>query len=282
VNITTSRDAARKRPRSRPAGRRGAASGHAALSAVRSVPLKLSVVLTAALIAIGIGLAAGNHASASSQPPRPVPCPRGMPAAKCASVAAAAKANASRSPSQAGPVRTPLTPAPVIRCGARFFSQAIWDRLGEHFGNIICFRFPGQDRWIIAGNGVSLTAHAFAPSQGGAILAVQNCRSRSCLNPNAAHGFGGFDVSRAPDPGSYPLDLEATFESRYLLVYNAYCAPFTFDTATLEWHGGMRTTIEALRSHPSAVAAIPVSRVVNGNQALRQARPGPNQSACFG
>jgi hypothetical protein len=279
VKFRKSRGVARERPGGTPVARPGVSSGHGALSASRPALVKLSLVLAAALAAVGLGLAAGTHASASSQL-RPSSCTRGMTAAKCASVVAAAKANASRPPSQAAPVRTPLTPPPVITCGARFFSQATWAQLGDRFGNISCFRFPGQDRWIVTGNGVSLTAHTYLPSQGGAILAVETCSSRGCLNRDATRGFGGFEVSRAPDPGSYPLDLETSFASRYLLVYNAYCGPFTFDTTTLAWHGGMRTDIESLESRPSAVAAIPVSPVMNGNQALRQARPAPNRSAC--
>jgi hypothetical protein len=203
-----------------------------------------------------------------------------MTARKCASVLAAANARHPSPPRPPGSGTAPLAPKPVISCGRTFFSASLWATLADRFGNVTCFRFPGQRQWVVVGNGVSVSALSMAASAGGAIVAVENCSSNRCLDPDALRGFAGFTVTRAPDPGSFPLELEASFASRFLLVYNAGCGPFTFDVRMLEWHGGLRADVNALLSHPSSAAAIPVTHLTNGSQALSQARPASDRAAC--
>jgi hypothetical protein len=250
-------------------------------SLIRATPLRISLLLLlAAVISAGTALAFSNHSPAAGAAQPQFPCVRGMTAAKCRSVLAAAKA-APRSPAvHQGTVTTPLTPEPVTSCGSSFFSPSVWAELTARFGNLSCFRFSGASQWVLTGNGVSTSARSMAPSQGGAIVAVEDCSSASCLSPDATRTFAGFDVARAPDPGSFPLDLESAIGSRFLLFYSADCGPFAFDVATMEWHGGTSADIASLVSHPSSAAAVRAGLLVHGGQALLQARPASDRAAC--
>lgn len=243
---------------------------------------KLSVLmLLTALAVAGLMLDLGGHPAASGATSPVFPCTSDMTAAKCASELATPRGEAVHARSTAGSrASTALSPTPVIACGQRFFSPGQWAELTSRFGGLSCFRLPGQRNWIVIGNGMSVSAPTLKGTPGGAMVAVEQCASSSCLNPSVTRAFASFFVTRPPDAATFPLQLETVFKADLLEFSDAYCGVFSFDTQSLKWYGGLQSQVQAVLSRGSAVPAIHVGPAVSGGRAVGLAKPAANRAAC--
>lgn len=129
------------------------------------------------------------------------------------------------SPSVAA-IRSTQSPLGVL-CKPDFFTKAQAEQIVQQFGFIECFRFTGENKWVVIGNGVSQEASP-GPTMGGPILAMEKCASSdwSCLDPSAVHNFANFTVYYPPDPtGDFQGNLVATAYGDLLSIDGATVTP---------------------------------------------------------
>jgi hypothetical protein len=173
----------------------------------------------------------------------------------------------------ARPVKAPTAFWPsgrVTACGRDFFSRSRVNEVTRRFGMASCFRLAGSYKWIVVSTGIQDSGTA--PPPGGAIVATANCgRHASCLNPNAAHRFSAFTVSRFPTPRG-PMKLQTTFGNRLLLLAGA-CHLYVFDIRTLHWYEGFTRDINAILGGTGRARAVAAPHAVSGANALSAVAP---------
>ena len=244
--------------------------------------LKLAVIPVIAVAAALTGLILTGRSSALGGPPA-LSCTGQMSAAKCKAVQQAARGLPAQNQNSA-PAAAGLTPgtAGMVNCGATFFTAAAARQLASTFGVISCFRLTGQDQWILLGSGMSTAASGPAAAPGGAIVAVERCRSgdAACLNPGATRSFSSFVVTRPPDPQARPLELQTIAGNSVLVLSAAPCGLFSLDVGSLQWYGGSASAIHALLAHPGGQRPIAAARTMTGAQALGTRPPAGPQAGC--
>ncbi len=91
----------------------------------------------------------------------------------------------------------------AVMCKPGFFTKAQAQLLAQQFGFIECFRFTGENKWVVFGDGYP--RHSKFPSpgitKGGEIVALEKCASSDtvCLDPSTVHNFANFTVYYPPD-----------------------------------------------------------------------------------
>jgi len=241
---------------------------------------KLAIIPVIAGAAALTGLILAGRSSALGGPPA-LACTGQMSAAKCKNVQQAARSLPAQNSSPAAAGLAPNT-AGVINCGATFFTAAEARQLASTFGVISCFRVTGQDQWILLGSGMSAAASGPAAAPGGAIVAVERCRSgdAACLNPGATRSFSSFVVTRPPDPQARPLELQTIAGNSVLVLSAAPCGLFSFDVSSLQWYGGTASAVHALLAHPGGEHPVAVTRTMTGAQALGARPPAGPAAGC--
>jgi hypothetical protein len=233
---------------------------------------KIVVVGAAAAIAVtlllaGVSLASRSDASSTTTNTSPH-CTRGMPRLKCESVISALKSYAAHPPAvHSQPhVYPALTPPALVSCGSAFFTPSVTAELTSRFGGLSCFRFAGQDRWVLIGNGMSETAATLRGTPGGSIVAVAQCAITDalCLNPDSTHSFNSFKVVRS----AVMIQLQSTTGSKLLAftaLNNSHCGLLFLNIQTLRWYRG---------TNPSEIQA-----VLSRSGSVQPLRTGPAQAA---
>lgn len=247
---------------------------HTATSSIFSqkhTAIALVVALCALLVAAAAISISGRSSASSRGSSTSFPCTWQMSAAKCSAVTHASLSHSTPSP-QPSAARPAASSAPrTIPCGQGFFSTDQRARLTRDFGLLTCFRFPHQSRWILVGNGMSLTSATRQSTPGGSLVAIERCAhgDARCLDPESTHSFGAFVVARPPDSMTEPLELEAVFDRTVLLIADPYCGLFTFDIGTLHWYQGTASEIKDIVQHPSSLKPLSTSAVMSGKEVLR-------------
>lgn len=167
----------------------------------------------------------------------------------------------------------------AVMCKPGFFTKVQAQLLVQQFGLIECFRFSGEDQWVVIGNGYLQKSNT--PSLGStraspvtAIVALENCASSdtACLDPSAMHNFANFTVHYAP----YPLfrgGLYATSFGNLLSIDDyGYCRPITFDISNGKWYPSS-VSEELLETDPLTATSLKVPPSVSGAEALAQKVP---------
>jgi hypothetical protein len=240
----------------------------------------LAIVPVIAVAAALTGLVLAGRSSALGGPPA-YSCTGQMSSAKCRAVQQAAPG---LPPERSSATAAGLAPgtAGVIDCGAAFFTAAEARQLTSTFGLISCFRFTGQDQWILLGNGMSTAGPGSAGAPGGPVVAVEHCPSgdATCLNPDATRSFSSFVVTRPPDPLARPLELQTVAGNSVLVLSSAHCGLFSFDVRSLQWYGGSAAAIHALLAHPGGERPITTIPAMTGAQALVARPPAGPPAGC--
>jgi len=230
----------------------------------------LGIAGVLALVVAGASVAASVNAASSPL----MDCGQGVPLVKCnPSLYVPAPGLAAQPKPQAKVFPSPAAPE-IITCGKAFFDQPTVEQLTQQFGALDCFRMVGTPRWIVAGDGMSLTASPFGASPGGAIVAVLACKTddSACLDPSSQHEFGDFTVSYPPDPGSGRSNLQSIEQGRFVMIANGGCGLFAFDTVSLAWYGNGQTIRDSVVAG-QRVSPIKVPVTVKGSAALSQSAP---------
>lgn len=154
----------------------------------------------------------------------------------------------------------PLDVPQTVDCGSTFFDSVTSATLTDRFGSIYCFRFISGDRWIVFGDGMSVTSPDFEATPGGSMIAVDACATgdTTCLDPGVLHSFADFVVSYPPNPLSGRSNLQDVGAGHLIQVLNGFCGLFTFDVTTLQWYGASADDLAALES------AVPVTPAFQG------------------
>ena len=151
-----------------------------------------------------------------------------------------------------------------------FFSDITANELTDNFGMLSCFRFEGEQTWIVVGSGIPTTSDGVTP--GGSMIATETCDSSDsvCLDPDAEHSFTEFEVSYPPKPDSAPGKVMGTFGGRLLYFSDAYCGLFVFDLRNGQWYPNGSVSDLMNGAGVTSVASPPS---VNGVSALSSAAP---------
>ena len=242
-----------------------------------------SALVVGLVTAILAGCVSNGYGQGASPSPEPTPSPTlincgvGVPPVKC---------NPSLYSPPAG-----LTPPPVasespheqtvetISCGSTFFDATTWAALGDDFGSIECFRFVNGTKWVVFGNGLSLTSPRPEPSSKGAVIAVDACATgdSGCLDPNSAHDFGRFSVTYPPGSMSGKSTLVGTAVGRFLDIANS-CMVLTFDLDSMSWYHTDPAELAKLHSGASVAPVFRTPPMVTGATALKTAPPSSLQT----
>ena len=138
----------------------------------------------------------------------------GKSSGKCSSPQSNGAAGSNETPPQISPslaaLKAKQSPLAVM-CKQRFFTDSQLQLLVQQFGFIECFRFTGEDQWIIIGNGRSMQTNPPFPgsTRGGPVVAMEKCANSdwSCLDPSAVHNFANFTVYYSPGPTTDMLGI---------------------------------------------------------------------------
>ncbi len=168
----------------------------------------------------------------------------------------------------------------AVLCKPGFFTKAQAQLLVQQFGLIECFRFTGEDQWVVIGNGYSQPSNPPSPgstSRGAitAIVALEKCASsdQSCLNPSAVHNFADFRVYYAPSPLFSLGGLQATSYGNLLSIDDfGYCGPITFDLTNGHWYPESASK-NLLETNPGSIQSLKVPPPTSGEKALTQKTP---------
>lgn len=166
-----------------------------------------------------------------------------------------------------------------VMCKPDFFTKAQAQLLVQHFGLIECFRFTGEDQWVVIGNGISQKLNPPSPgsTRAGpitAIVALENCASSdtACLDPSTVHNFANFTVHYAPSP-LFRGGLYATHFGNLLSIDDyGYRKPITFDLSNGQWYPS-NVSDDFLESNPLSTTSLKVPPSVSGAPALAQKVP---------
>jgi hypothetical protein len=231
-----------------------------------SLALLALVLATGLTVRVGIGAspgAAGAGAVLKS-------CGRGVPLEKC-------NESLNSKPGYDNPAPPPEVQeaaAEVQQCGPSFFDAGTAEALTKHFGLIWCIRLDSAGPWITVGSGMSLTSAEFEAAPGGAFVGILRCEpsDTSCVDADAQHDFGTFEVSYPPLPMSGRTNLQSVDSNRFLMIANGFCGLFTFDVVTGRWYGGAQEARDAILSgrSPEEVAT---PAEVNGKEAMLATGP---------
>lgn len=170
-------------------------------------------------------------------------------------------------------------------CKQAFFTKTQLQLLVEQFGFIECFRFTGEDQWLVIGSGARQNSNAPPPNPtgGGAIVAMEKCASSdwSCLDPSAVHNFANFTVYHSPGPTTDLLGtLHATVYGNLLLMIGGPpCRAATFDMTNSTWYPESASE-KSLETNPGSVKSLPTPTPVSGAKALTQEAPPSTIPAC--
>lgn len=225
-----------------------------------------------ASVALGTAGAARLLTTGATPAPTLMDCGPGVPLVKCNESLYSPNPALTIPPAAGG---VPSTAAPeTSACGPSFFDLDQLQRLSAQFGSIECFQFVGSTSWIVIGDGMSLTAPVDQATPGGAIVAVLTCAAgdKVCTDPTGSHDFGAFRVSYPPSPSSGRTQLQFTESQRFLVIYDAYCGLFTFDTSTMKWYQPQATIRQSLLSGGTATQ-VEVPASVSGTTALANSAP---------
>lgn len=173
----------------------------------------------------------------------------------------------------------------AIMCKQRFFTKTQLQLLVQQFGFIECFRFTGQDQWVVIGSGARLNSNAPGPypTRGGPVVAMEKCASSdwSCLDPSAVHNFANFTVYYSPGPTTDPLgNLHGTAYGNLLsMVGGPPCRGAIFDMTTGRWYPNTigEKTLETI---PASFKSLPAPAPVSGSKAFTQEASPATVSAC--
>lgn len=180
----------------------------------------------------------------------------------------------------------PSTPTPTavpaswkspatIACGATFFPQGQMSSLQQKFGyDLSCFRFTGQDQWILVGSGQ--TANRRGMTNIGPMVAVDTCTTSTCLSPDAEHLLSSFQLSYPPNP-AITLGLQTTYGTNVLIIAN--CNTFAFDTKTLQWYPESTATTQNLLAGKNAMP-IATGALISAQTAFDGQMPPMYANAC--
>ena len=173
----------------------------------------------------------------------------------------------------------------AVMCKPGFFTKAQDQLMVQQFGFIECFRFSGEDEWVVIGNGRAETSSPIASpsSPGGVIVALRRCTSSdtTCLSPGAIHNFANFTVYYPPHPLiDLPGGISATYYGNLLSMNDGkYCIPITFDMTNGHWYPKSAND-HLLEDDPGSVQSLPASTPVSGTQALVQTPPPATTWSC--
>jgi len=178
----------------------------------------------------------------------------------------------------------------AVLCKPGFFTKAQAQLLVQQFGLIECFRFTGEDQWVVIGNGYPQPSNSPSPGSTShsaitAIVAMEKCTSSdlSCLDASAVHNFADFTVYYAPSPLFTPGGLQATSYGNLLSIDDSgYCGPITFDMNNGSWYPES-VSKNLLETNPRIAMSLKVPTPTTGEKALVQKAPLAtisNLSAC--
>ena len=194
--------------------------------------------------------------------------------------------------SQGNPPSSPSAAAPkaeqsplAVLCKPGFFTKAQAQQIVQQFGFIECFRFIGENKWVVIGNGVSQQASS-GPTMGGPIVAMEKCASSNsaCLDPSTVHDFANFTVYYPPgSPTDFLGILDATSYGNLLSIVSASvgtssCPAATFDMANDKWYPNSANQ-QALETNPESVQGLKTLAPASGAKALAQEAPRSNLSS---
>lgn len=232
----------------------------------------LAVCVVSLLLLVGGGQAGARAATASGPGASLQYCGPGIPLVKCNE---SLYSKPPQDPAQAPAATVPLDTPATVSCGAGFFDAATAAALADRFGSIDCFRFVAGDRWVVFGDGMSVTSADFEAAPGGSIIAVDRCAAgdTGCLSADAVHSFADFLVTYPPAPMSKRSNLQGAGDGHLLQIFNGNCGVFTFDVDTMTWYGATAADIAALESGMALAPAFRAGPPVPGGVALTQAPP---------
>ena len=167
----------------------------------------------------------------------------------------------------------------AVMCKPGFFAKAQAQLLIQHFGLIECFRFTGENTWVVIGNGYPVRSRPLSPGSTNrgpitGIVALEKCAGSDtgCLNPSAVHNFADFTIYYAPSP-LFPGGLYATSYGNLLSVDDfGYCAPIIFDMTSGKWYPN-GTSKNLLEANPASIPSLKVPVPAGGAKALGQEAP---------
>lgn len=166
----------------------------------------------------------------------------------------------------------------AVMCKHGFFTKTQAQLLAQQFGLIECFRFSGENKWVIIGNGYPQQSNSTSPgpTRGGAIVATEKCvsKDRACLDPSSVHDFANFTVYYRPDPlMNVPAVLYTTSHGNLLSISGVKgCTPMTFDITNGHWYPKSASD-HLLETNPGSIQSLKVPAPVNGATALAQKAP---------
>lgn len=227
----------------------------------------IALVAAAATISILVGASSvfvGTSGAASGGN-----CGR-VPASKCDPAGPAA--GPGNHPTNVAPP-TPYWPSDdLVGCATSFFTNSQVSQLEAQFGSLNCFRFQGEDTWVVVSDGMQTTGDGGAP--GGAIVATDSCGGDStCLDPTSTHDFSDFTVAYSPVPTLWPMKLEGTFGDRLIYLGDGACGPYAFDLKNLRWFGGHTSDIDAILGGVGTPRSVHAPAVIPGATAVAQHAP---------
>ena len=173
----------------------------------------------------------------------------------------------------------------AILCKPGFFTKAQAHLFVQQFGIIECFRFTGENKWVVIGNGHSVQSNPPFPgsTRGGPIIAMEKCASSdwSCLDPSAVHNFANFTAYYPPDPpGDFLGNLYATAYGDLLSIDGtSYCPAAVFDNTNGKWYP-KSSSEKLLENNPGSIRSLTAPSPVSGAKALAQKAPTATVSAC--
>ena len=173
----------------------------------------------------------------------------------------------------------------AVMCKPGFFTKAQAQLLAQQFGFIECFRFSGENLWVVFGDGYPRRTKfpSAGLTRGGEILALKKCprSDTACLDQSAVHNFSRFTVYYPPDTAAdSPALLHATFYGNLLSLSDSrYCSPITFDMTNGKWYP--RTArVNLLETSPGTIQSLKAPAPVSGAKALTQKAPPASVSTC--
>lgn len=179
-------------------------------------------------------------------------------------------------------IKAQQSPLAVI-CKPGFFTKAQAQLLAQQFGFIECFRFTGENNWVLIGNGLPPNPPPLVSTSGGIIIALEKCASSdaTCLSPSTVHTFSDFTVYYPPRPRIDGFtNLASTFYGNLLSIGDGtFCSPITFDMTNGKWYP-KTASMKLLETNPGSVKSLKAPAPVTGTEALTQEAPPATVSAC--
>ena len=179
-------------------------------------------------------------------------------------------------------IKAQQSPLAVI-CKPGFFTKAQTQLLAQQFGFIECFRFTGEDQWVVIGDGLPINPPPSTTTPGGIIVALEKCAGSdtTCLSPSTVHKFSNFTVYYPPQPRIDGFaSLPSTSYGNLLSIDDGtFCTPITFDMTNGKWYPKTASK-KLLETTPGSVKSLNAPAPVTGTEALTQEAPSATASAC--